>query len=74
MATDTQRSREKASVVFAPLLTSPTSSIKFFQTFLISNNVKGVQAAFTELLILSECDVKFLSGSSSYSEQAMAIR
>lgn len=45
----------------------------FFKSWLRSNNAAGVQAALTELLLLSDSNNLLLTPGSSYGEQAMAI-
>jgi hypothetical protein len=67
VAADTPESRLKAGQIFADY------KVVFYDTWLRSNNAAGVQAALTELLLLSECNNLILTPHSSYGEQAQAI-
>ena len=71
VAADTDESRSKARALLSAKF--PQARVVFYEQWLRSDNVPGVQAALTELLLLSECDNLILTPASSYGEQAQAL-
>lgn len=71
VAADTDESRSKARAMLGAKF--PAARLAFYEQWQRSDNVPGVQAALTELLLLSECDNLILTPASSYGEQAQAL-
>jgi hypothetical protein len=71
VAADTPESREKAQQMLERKY--PQAKVLFYEQWLRSNTPGGVQAALTELLLLSECDNLVLTPASSYGETAMSL-
>ena len=71
LAADLGETRTRATALLQERL--PGATIGSFKEWLRSNNPAGVQAALTELLLLSETDLLLLTPQSSYGEQAMSI-
>ena len=71
VAADTPQSRERAGRELSARF--PRARVRFYETWLRSNTPAGVQAALTELLLLSQCDHLVLTPASSYGEQAQAL-
>ncbi len=71
LAADLGETRTRATNLLQERL--PGATIVSFKEWLRSNTPAGVQAALTELLLLSETDLLLLTPQSSYGEQAMSI-
>lgn len=73
LAADTAATRERATTLLRNAVQSKQLTVLTYGDFKVSNTAEGVQAAFTELLLLSSCDTLVLTPQSSFGEQAMAL-